>query len=269
MNSFAKTARWYVLTNKRRFVKEFIYLCVAYFGIISIQTGIFSLYRDGVNSFQTASCAVTISLAYILASGIFASNIANDLKTKQQRALYLMVPASNRDKFWCRALATTIMGFVASAIAICLADALNMLLSTIFSGTQSSVVYAYVSHFSDTLWYNPIPRSFIDIPCYIAIAAWGFTSFLLGGYLFRKMPFVMTCVAWFIFWIVVISAFTIATASLIERCYDITPDSWIYSYNTIPTIITIVGTLFTIFNLWFSYRIHKRMTVIGHRMFNL
>ncbi len=269
MNGFATTLRWYILTNKRRIVKEFVYLFVAYFGIISIQTGIFLLYRNGVNLFSATSCAVTVSMAYILASGIFASNIANDLKTKQQRTLYFMVPASNSHKFWCRALVTAVMGFIVSAIAICLADLLNMLMSTIFSGTQASVTYAYVTHFREILSDGYFKHSIIDIPCYISMAAWGFSSFMLGGYLFRKMPFVMTCIVWFLFWSIVISGSLFIVSSMVDRCLVITSDSWLNSYNTVPVIITIAGILFTIFNLWFSYRIHKRMTVIGNRLFNL
>ncbi len=269
MNGFAKTLRWYLLTNKRRFVKEFIYLCVAYFAIISTTTGFFSLYRCGVSSLEALASVYTLIMAYILASGILASNIANDLKTKQQRTLYFMVPASNSHKFWCRVMITAIMSFIVSIVAMCVADVLNILLSTIFSGTHASVSYILAANFLDIFSEGPFAHTSLAVICYIAIAAWGFTSFLLGGFLFRKMPFVMTCIAWFLFWTIVISGVFTLAVNLLDGEHYIDEGMWNANEDFLAVFTIFFSILFTVLNLWMSFRIHKRMTVIGNRMFNL
>ena len=127
MNNFMKTVRWSLITNKRYYIKQAITLCLAFFVIMAAYTGLFTGYKRDVLVSDAVSAVPLVATVYILASGIIASAVMFDLKTKQQRSLYMMLPASNQDKFWSRILLAVILGFVVSALAICVADVLQML----------------------------------------------------------------------------------------------------------------------------------------------
>lgn len=269
MNSFTQTLRWLLLTNKRHYAKSFVYLCVAFFAIMGAHMGMFSFFSHEVNSFDAATAAVTVVLGNILASGIFASEVTFDLKTKQQRTLYLMVPASGNDKFWCRVLTAFLLGFVVSFVATCVADCFQMLLTTIFSGSHASVTAALVSYVYSNVTDIYGGNVFYNSLMLVSMAAWGFSSFLLGGFLFRKMPFVMTCIAWFLFWLIISVVLTVAAFFMNDKGIQliITDADGLGPY--INAVMSTAGLIFTVFNLWMSHLIHKRMTIVCNRMFNL
>lgn len=275
MNNFMKTVRWSLITNKRYYIKQAITLCLAFFVIMVAYTGLFTGYKRDVLVSDAVSAVPLVATVYILASGIIASAVMFDLKTKQQRSLYMMLPASNRDKFWSRILLAVILGFVVSALAICVADVLQMLLSWIFTGTHASVVSA--------MWSSPEMLCFscatncsetstmdvLVVLMVLASAAWGFSSYILGGFFFRKIPFILTSIAWILFWTVICVGGAALFMKFLDGYDNIYIEFWWDKDITLGVISVIVCLLFTAVNLWLSYRIHNRLTVNCQGLLNI
>ncbi len=276
MNNFAKTTRWLLITNKRYYVKMAVASTLAYFLLMTVNTGLLSLYRHPVTVEDAVNAVPGICLAYICISGIVAASVASDLKTKQQRSLYIMLPASGNDKFWGRILLATVWGYVVSAIAVCVADVLQMLVSWIFSGTAASMAAAICKslNLSDIFLgcygaCSPATNVILKILLLLSTAAWGFSAYILGGFLFRKVPFIMTTISWIVFWVTAGSVGTLFLYCLTSSYDNVSIDFWWNKEITLSVAAITVCLLFTAFNLWMSHRIHKRMTVIGHRFFNI
>lgn len=276
MNYFAKTMRWLLITNKRYFVKTAVEFTLVYFLVMATCTGIFSAYRHPVNHFDTQNAVPLILILSVVFSGIVASSVTFGLKTKQQRSLYMMLPASGNEKFWSRVLLATVWGYVVSALAVCVADVLQMLLSWIFSGTAGSVVAAICRSmdlsnipFCDVEAFSPVANGIIATLFTLSTAAWGFSAYILGGFLFRKVPFVMTTISWIVFWIVVCSVCAIIPLYILDNYDNVYIEFWWNKEITLFVASTVVSVLFTTLNLWLSHRIHRRMTAIGHGMLNI
>lgn len=276
MNDFIKTARWSLMTNRRHYVKMTVALTVVYFLIEAAYTGLFTAYTNATGPFDALAAVPMVLGAYIVASACVASTVASDLKTKQQRSLYMMLPASVKYKFWCRILLVTVWGFVVSALAVCLADVLQMLLSWIFSGTHASVVGAMGESigsaelfFCSTCTASPATRTVLTVLWALSSAAWGFSSYVLGGFLFRKMPVVMTPIAWLVFWIAVCIGGVTVVMAIADNYDNVYIEFWWDKEITMCVLSIAACLLFTAFNLWWSYRIHKRLTVISHGLLNL
>ena len=264
------------MTNRRHYVKMTLALTVVYFLIEAAYTGLFTAYTYATGPLDALAAVPMVLGAYIVASACVASTVASDLKTKQQRSLYMMLPASVKDKFWCRILLVTVWGFGISALAVCLADVLQMLLSWIFSGTHASVVSAMGKSidsaelfFSSTCTASPVTRTVLTILATLSSAAWGFSSYVLGGFLFRKMPVVMTSIVWLVFWIAVCIGGVTEVMAIADNYDNVYIEFWWDKDITMCVLSIAACLLFTAFNLWWSYRIHKRMAVISHGLLNL
>ena len=276
MNNFANTMRWLLITNKSYFVKITAAYTLCYFLVMAACTGMFSAYRHPANAFDLQQTVPIISFLFIVLSGYVASSVTFGLKTKQQRSLYMMLPASGNKKFWARVLLAAVWGYAVSALAVCVADILQMLLSWIFSGTAGSVVATMCKSLdlSNILsCYNadcsPAVNAVLGTLSALSTAAWGFSAYMLGGFLFHKNPFIMTTLSWIVFWVVVCTVCVIFSANILSRYDNVYIEFWWNEKTTLLIASTVVSLLFTILNLWLSFRIHKRMTVICHGMLNI
>ncbi len=277
MNGFLKTIQWSLLTNRRQYINNALGLTIGLFLIMAIQTGMLWGYSGGMIPFGESSTPAYFAVM-IVASAFFAAQVCSDLKGKQLRSQYLMLPTSRRNKYWARVVIAFIQGFVIFVVALIAADVLQMLISLIFTGDAYSATKAFFSDvcgnpFKDS-YYNseegyPVLTTLIQYVALVAIAAWGFSSYILGGFLFRKMPLLMTTIGWIVFWIVIMAAGTwIAYKFFSSLTDEATVEFWWDADLTINIAVTMTGLLFTVFNLWLSYRKFCRMTISPGKWFN-
>ncbi len=262
MKSFAKVIKWSLLTNKRYYIKQIVSLCVVFFVIMAAFTGMFDGYSSAVTARDAHNAASAIIFGWIIVTGIAAAHVAFDLKTKQQRTLYMMLPASDRTKFWSRVVLTSVFAYVVTPLTIGTADVVQMLVSQLCAGSSASVVAGMHQWFGQFIVCGNLDLSVI---AQVSITAWLFSFFLLGGFLFRKLPFIMTIVAWIVLWTVVAVGIINAITSY-DNCYI--EFYWDKSL-TIESIITLTGIAFTTINLWLASKVHKRMSVVSHNFLNI
>ena len=175
---------------------------------------------------------------------------------KQQRIAWLMLPASNLEKFTSRWIYMLVFSIVGGLLPFFVADLIHMgyLWVTGFPVKDAtSYFFKFLPHVREP--YEPLSDVIGLYFCYVAIHSF----FLLGGVFFKKFHFIVTSVV-FVIGFITISV----TANTL-------------GYRNIPTpeciwddIIAIVfaACLITLFT-WLAYRLFCRWQVITHKFANV
>ena len=216
---------------------------------------------DGMVYWQAITVSMTICFicAYI-AVLIAYSSIFDSVNTKQRRIAFLMLPATNLER-WLTAL---IYAIVVWPICIGLAFLVGDLLRTVFFGLIGygwvnwiKFLFDYISN-SWPSWY-----SIIDHSTDVASLLWIASVYVLGGTLFRKRAFVIVS----LILIALMIAFAVAAEHLMPQEGNINIS---FGNRLIDkSIIALIFIAFSVFNFWLSYRIFRRFQVITSKWTNL
>lgn len=269
MNNFSKTISWFLITNKRAYIKSFLILAVATFVFMAANTGLINGYSGGVHRQGLNTILGLIPTILFIVSLVPAANIIKDLKTKQQRTLYMMLPASNSNKFWARILIAVVSSFVLFPIAVFVADIAQMLVSFIVCGDYVFVTKELIARINSDQFQPHNSYMLLKTLSVIAVTIWGFSSYILGGFVFKKVPGLFTTLIWIIFWILV--ALSIGTIiSHLNHTYNNIEINFILDQELTMSLGAIaISMMFTVLNLWGSYCIHKKMSIITNKWFNI
>ena len=129
---FGQTLIWSIANDKKQIINTFIGMFIAYVLIITISTGLFIGYSGGINisSFTVAEgiCVAT----WIIAGGWMTAELFRNLRTKNDRAKFFLLPATNCEKYWSRVIVAIANGLVVSTVALIAADLVQMLVTYVF-----------------------------------------------------------------------------------------------------------------------------------------
>ena len=156
---------------------------------------------------ENLNSAVATDLGiYIIVSMIGGCWIFNNMKTKEQRITFKMLPATDAEKFAVRVLYVTLVWWLMGIVAFCAADVFRMLVSLIV-GTD--VVRSTIPDFLSMLFgiggndhvvvnYRGIVEALPFIVMLYAWVFWVHSLYILGGAFFRRRQFVLTTVVHFV-----------------------------------------------------------------------
>lgn len=213
---------------------------------------------------------------YWLVMMVGVSMVFRNMRTKQQRIAYMMLPASNMEKYVTRVVMVALGGLLMSVVSFVLADQLQMVfIKLIFGDTHiGSYVMASASMLSDIASKGvgalksmgiDIETSFPNSSLYTSFAATGMQSgnflgvwfvlqylfdmsaFLLMGSLFRRHSWLFACL---------IYSLVTALIHLIVPAVNI----WIPVTLMLVCIVVFV---------WLSFRVFTRMQVINNKLLNI
>lgn len=213
---------------------------------------------------------------YWLVMMVGVSMVFRNMRTKQQRIAYMMLPASNMEKYVTRVVMVALGGLLMSVVSFVLADQLQMVfIKLIFGDTHiGSYVMASASMLSDIASKGvgalksmgiDIETSFPNSSLYASFAATGMQSgnflgvwfvlqylfdmsaFLLMGSLFRRHSWLFACL---------IYSLVTALIHLIVPAVNI----WIPVTLMLVCIVVFV---------WLSFRVFTRMQVINNKLLNI
>lgn len=200
---------------------------------------------------------------------IGSSLLWNNLKTKEQRIAYFMIPATNTEKYLSRLLMCTVGVFVMNLLSFFVADLLRLLF---FITADLNIGLGYAAYCSEMAenganFIRGI-NMFIDEAGYawlfsmvisaISYLAW----FLFGSAIFRTYAFVKT---WLL--IMCISTVTFALFNGTIMLMTITTTDSMKDLNTILWVQNAVNTVVSVVFVWLSYYLFKRITVIPRKFF--
>lgn len=227
------------------------------------------------------------SVILVLVSLIMVSSVVSTINEKRKRESFLMLPATNLEKYLALMVYTSVVCMVCLTLAFVLGDCLRMLWFWIsppkdsyssFDGETlyywwSSAVPLLVRDFTpDVLVGNP---GFEYTAWYIAMelvvitgaVLWIHSLMTLGGTLLRKYAFIIT------------SAFFILCFSLFVKFvsyYEISmfTSNWekgklvTQEVGTLAYVLAVVLPVLAVFNYWASFRIFKGFQLITNKWTN-
>ena len=123
INRFGKTLRWVVSVNFRKLLLWFAGSVLAVF-LGEIIFKVMNPYGNPQSMLRDFSQFLTMIL--ILVSVIMVSSVVSSINEKRKREAFLMLPASNLEKFLSLIVYSTVICIACAFLAIVLGDALRM-----------------------------------------------------------------------------------------------------------------------------------------------
>ena len=227
------------------------------------------------------------SVILVLVSLIMVSSVVSTINEKRKRESFLMLPATNLEKYLVLIVYTSVVCMVCLTLAFVLGDCLRMLWFWIsppkdsYSSFDGETLYYWWSSVLPLLVRDFTPNVLVGNPgfeytaWYIAMelvvvagmTLWIHSLMTLGGTLLRKYAFIIT------------SAFFILCLSLFVKFvsyYEISmfTSNWengklvTQEVGTLAYVLAVVLPLFAIFNYWASFRIFKGFQLITNKWTN-
>ena len=218
-NRFGKMLRWVLSVNQRRILYAIAGSVVGVFMaemILLRMSGLDSPFRM-LNQYGDVGAAV-----FAVASLILVSTIVSGVNEKRKREAFLMLPASNLEKFLALMTYTSVVCVLGVFLAFVLGDSLRMgwfWVSGPYTEIETSVMGGPVETYY--WWSSAIPEMVnrltpnvlvadsyswfyitMNIVVIAAIAVWTHSLLIIGGTLFRKYSFVISCMVFILFWVI-------------------------------------------------------------------
>lgn len=222
------------------------------------------LYVNFCNTFHSILTFATFF--YLL---ICASRIMEVMNTKNKRIPYMMLPATNGEKFISRVIYVCITSMVILFIGLFFAELTRLALLPLFDAPKE------FSHFCLLDIINKTDLSYYELFSYsgheftfmilfwTSINLWNHSIYILGGTYFRKHPFVKTWGIMMALFVIVAYIFgTIVTRKLFLY-FDTTDKSLWINVNT----VSIVFLILTVINWALSYHLFKNSQIIDRKLF--
>ena len=188
--------------------------------------------------------------------------IFSNLKRKQPRINFFMLPATNLEKYIARFLTVVFLWTLCCIIGFVAADLLQWLVSFLIHPEATGLVMSQISDLnilSTFSIHNYLSK--YGLITFNVVLILLFHSFcLLGGTFFRRHSWMLTVVLFIILNITLV-ANVLANDSFINM--------QLFYPNVLFSILSGICVLFIMFNYWASYTIFRRMQIINNKWINL
>lgn len=261
--------RWDVFTNLKTYLNMTLGMTFALLPILIMQ--LYQLSKQDQLSPDTIDLSYWGMSQYVLmifsiAMYMMATQIFMVMKTTGQREQFLMLPASNLEKYISRFLFSTLGAAVAMITAIVVADLVQLIFSfLLLPGHHQSVCLSTVALLWK-IWTTFIENidstgalllSLLIVTCGVLVHSF----FILCGTLFRKHTIVVTTILFIAMTYLVIYVIE-SVPGTITTCLNHGDNSWLFS-------LLIAELLLGGFQYWLSYKVFTRMQVICNKWINL
>ena len=285
-NRFGKMLRWVLSVNKRRILYAIAGSIVGVFvgEMILLRMSSYDSPFTMLNQYGDVGAAV-----FAVTSLILVSTIVSGVNEKRKREAFLMLPASNLEKFLALMTYTSVVCVLGVFLAFVLGDSLRMAwfwISGPYTEVETSVMGDPVEYYY--WWSSAIPEMMGnltpnvlegDIVCsgllYItmnliviaAIAVWTHSLLIIGGILFRKYSFVISCMVFILFWVIFGKTMHYFELSMFTSNWE--DGKYVSGEVGIPAyILAILLPLLSVFNYWASFHIFKNFQLITNKWTN-
>lgn len=235
---------------------------------------VYSFERFCGNMLGIIGMVVSVAMIY------YASRIMKCMDNKEKRISYLLLPATELEKFFSRALFVTVGTALMILVALLALELTHYLLLPLFDlpavYSQSMLVEVFSmrwAHASVDATGEPVYSWWLMQLLVWIFCLWNHSLFILGGSFWYKHPFLKTigaCLAVTILGGILFAnlaegVFLARFSDWMQEHYQDTPQT----VNGLLTIISVVFLLFTVFNWWLSYRLFTRSEVVKRKLWRL
>ena len=218
-NRFGKTLRWVLSVNQRRVLYAVAGSVVGVFMAEMILLRMSSLDSPFTMLKHYGQVGAAV---FAVTSLILVSTIVSGVNEKRKREAFLMLPACNLEKFLALMTYTSVVCVLGVFLAFVLGDSLRMAWFWI-SGPYTEAKVSYIGNPTEYYywWSSAIPKMMDNLTPHIleadscnwfylvmnlfvitAIAVWTHSLLIIGGTLFRKYSFVISCIIFILFWVI-------------------------------------------------------------------
>lgn len=261
--------RWDVFTNLKTYLNMTLGMTFALLPFLIMQ--LYQLSKQYQLSPDTIDLSYWGMSQYILfissiAMYMMATQIFMVMKTNGQREQFLMLPASNLEKYISRFLFSTLGAAIAMITAIVVSDLVQLIFSfLLLPGHHQSVCLStmallwkiwttFIENIDST---GALLLSLLIVTCGVLVHSF----FILCGTLFRKHTIVVSGILFIAMTYLVIYVIE-SVPDTITTCLMHGDNSWIFC-------LLIAELLLAGFQYWLSYKVFTRMQVICNKWINL
>ena len=225
---------------------------------------------------------------FALVSLILVSTIMSSVNEKRKREAFLMLPASNLEKFLALMTYTSVICVLGVFLAFVLGDSLRMAWFWI-SGPYTEAKVSYIGNPTEYYywWSSAIPEmmdnltphvlkadscnwvyAVMNIVVIAAIAVWTHSLLIIGGTLLRKYSFVASMLVFILFvWLL---SWTIHHFGLYLFWSDVWKDGhhYVSEVGVLAYVLAVLLPLLSVFNYWASFHIFKNFQLITNKWTN-
>lgn len=263
MQRLIKVLHWLIISNKHEIRRSFIGLTTA-FCIITAVNNIGAWTCHIVQYSNTMSAAKWCFVGTGFAMLLWASQVCFNMVTKTTFINYAMLPATNVEKYVVNVLYQTVCRIAIALAAFIVTDVLQSIISLVMAGEANSLVMCGITALQQFV-------NITDVFSLIVFGIFAHSTFLLGGTLFRRRQFLLTCLMWVVVPFVTSTLLVLAAGALAHLYdpdeYDISFTLWFSpeAYNWLFTVALMAATCLC---YWLSYRFFRRSQVINNKFFN-
>ena len=243
--------------------KQHVYRLLAIYGTFLVTLFMTMLTNDPYTPSAQTIHHFTEIVGFVcgVVSMVYLSQMMKPMETKTSRINYLMLPATNAEKFVSRLLMAIVGFWITAIVALALATASRYLF----------MPFMYVNPDLYHPMFGKVMAELFDFSCQaldikgfiisdfeagmfvVMLVIWGYTIYMLGGNIWYKNAFIKTVAAMTVITILG----NIVLISLISA-FGITKEDFTILLNTATGVLTALS----VFNVWLSYRLFRRAQVI-------
>ena len=221
-------------------------------------------YTSFCNTFHSILSFVTFF--YLI---VCATRIMEVMNTKNKRISYMMLPATNGEKFISRAVYVCITSMVIFFVGLFFAELTRLALLPLFYAPKefSSFCLFDIINKTDLSYYELFSYSghefVILLLFWISWFLWSHSIYILGGTYFRKYPFVKTWGIMMLLFVIIAYIYGNMIAQKLFLYFDpINENSWFNAQT-----ISIIFLALTVFNWTLSYHLFRNSQITDRKLF--
>lgn len=283
-NRFGKMLRWVLSVNQRRILYAIAGSVVGVFMAEMILLRMDGIYTPLTMLHYYGQIGAAL---FALVSLILVSTIVSGVNEKRKREAFLMLPASNLEKFLALMTYTSVVCVLGVFLAFVLGDSLRMAWFWIcgpYTEVETSVMGGPVEYYY--WWSSAIPEMMDNLTPHIleadscnwfylvmnlfvitAIAVWTHSLLIIGGTLFRKYSFVISCIIFLLFWVIFVKMMHYFELSMFTSTWE--NGRYVDGEIGVPAyVLAVLLPLLAVFNYWASFHIFKNFQLITNKWTN-
>ncbi len=269
-NRFGKMLRWVVGVNFRNLM---IWTLGYMVGIFLGEQMFFTIGSNHTVEYLLGNISQFCTIFILIALAVGLSTVFYDLNKKTRREAFLMLPASNLEKYLSALAYVTIVWTFFVALSFVAGDTLRMVYRALVNGDEwissvPMVVDTIMPGFVDVFKYeSSLEYQLMNTFVLSAFIVWMHSLYIFGGTLLRKYSFVASTIMLILFmmllaWLTRHFHLTIFTSSWEGDRY-VSQEVGVLAY-----VLAVVLPLLSVFNYWASYRIFKGFQLITNKWTN-
>lgn len=263
-NRMGKVLAWYLRVNWKWLMA---WIVGAFLGVYLVQMFFAGTFATQMKTAIVLDMLVAISsFGVMVALFVIFAQIFRRISTKQRATSFLMLPATNAEKYAVLMLVVTVVFPLSMFLAFMLGDTLRGLTITLFTGEEFiSGIPALAHVYGDGILGRIHHFSGAMMACFVIVFfTWLHSLFVWGGSVFRKYAFGIIAFLFILLQGVVSYTSKNYWGDLLVM--NLNDGTKIYFTGYLLMVIMIVWACY---NYRSSYRIFKRLQVINNKRTNL